>query len=50
MGEYADVRRLPRDPGLADPSMRAIAGSLSDEDILNLAAYYSRGLARTASK
>ena len=34
----------------AHPSMRAIAGSLSDEDILNLAAYYSRGLARTASK
>jgi len=32
------------------PSMRAIAASLSDEDILNLAAYYSRGLARTASK
>ena len=32
------------------PSMRAIAGSLSDEDIANLAAYYARGLTRTASK
>lgn len=34
------------------PSMRAIAGSLSDEDIANLAAYYSRGgpQTRTASK
>jgi len=32
------------------PSMRAIAGSLSDEDIANLAAYYSRGGIQTASK
>lgn len=32
------------------PSMRAIAASLSDEDMLNLAAYYSRGPAKTASK
>ena len=34
------------------PSMRAIAGSLSDEDIADLAAYYSRGgpQTQTASK
>jgi cytochrome c553 len=32
------------------PSMRAIAGSLSDEDIANLAAYYSKGGIQTASK
>jgi len=34
------------------PSMRAIAGSLSDEDIANLAAYYSQGgpHTNTASK
>jgi cytochrome c553 len=32
------------------PSMRAIAGSLSDTDIANLAAYYAAGPARTASK
>ncbi len=34
------------------PSMRAIAGSLSDEDIANLAAYYSQGgpKTRTASQ
>jgi len=33
------------------PSMRGIATPLSDEDIANLAAYYSRGLsARTASQ
>jgi cytochrome c553 len=32
------------------PSMRAIAGSLSDEDIANLAAYYSQAGVRTASK
>src|SRR4051812_19299448 len=32
------------------PSMRAIAGSLSDADIANLAAYYAAGNVRTASK
>jgi cytochrome c553 len=34
------------------PSMRAIAGSLSDEDIADLAAYYSKGgpQTQTASK
>ena len=32
------------------PSMRAIAGSLSDADIANLAAYYARGGIQTASK
>lgn len=34
------------------PSMRAIAGSLSDEDMENLAAYYSQGgpTPTTASK
>ncbi|HEX6137786.1 MAG TPA: c-type cytochrome [Casimicrobiaceae bacterium] len=32
------------------PSMRAIAGSLSDEDIANLAAYYAQGGIQTASK
>jgi cytochrome c553 len=32
------------------PSMRAIAGSLSDADIANLAAYYATGSVRTASK
>ena len=32
------------------PSMRAIAGSLSDADIANLAAYYARGSVTTASK
>ena len=32
------------------PSMRAIAGSLSDADIANLAAYYAAGTVRTASK
>jgi cytochrome c553 len=32
------------------PSMRAIAGSLSDADIANLAAYYASGNVRTASK
>ena len=32
------------------PSMRAIAGSLSDADIANLAAYYAQGGIRTASK
>ena len=32
------------------PSMRGIATPLSDEDIANLAAYYSRGITRTASK
>jgi cytochrome c553 len=32
------------------PSMRAIAGSLSDADIANLAAYYAAGSVRTASK
>jgi cytochrome c553 len=30
--------------------MRAIAGSLSDADIANLAAYYAAGAVRTASK
>lgn len=32
------------------PSMRAIAGSLSDADIANLAAYYAKGGIQTASK
>jgi cytochrome c553 len=32
------------------PSMRAIATSLSDQDIADLAAYYARAPARTASK
>ena len=32
------------------PTMRAIAGSLSDADIPNLAAYYAAGNVRTASK
>lgn len=32
------------------PSMRAIAGSLSDADIADLAAYYAKGGIRTASK
>jgi len=32
------------------PSMRGIATPLSDEDIANLAAYYARGVTRTASK
>ena len=32
------------------PTMRAIAGSLSDADIANLAAYYAAGTVRTASK
>jgi cytochrome c553 len=32
------------------PSMRAIAGSLSDADIANLAAYYAAGSVRTASQ
>ena len=32
------------------PSMRAIAGSLSDADIANLAAYYAAGNMRTASQ
>jgi cytochrome c553 len=32
------------------PSMRAIAASLSDVDIANLAAYYAAGNVRTASK
>ena len=31
------------------PSMRAIAGSLSDEDIANLAAYYAQGVPATLS-
>ena len=32
------------------PSMRAIAGSLSDADIANLAAYYAAGNVKTASQ
>jgi cytochrome c553 len=32
------------------PSMRAIAASLSDQDMADLAAYYSAGTAVTASK
>jgi len=32
------------------PSMRGIATPLSDEDIANLAAFYARGVTRTASK
>jgi cytochrome c553 len=32
------------------PTMRAIAGSLSDADIANLAAYYAAGAVKTASK
>ena len=31
------------------PSMRAIAASLSDEDIVNLAAYFSRGSPQTTT-
>jgi cytochrome c553 len=32
------------------PSMKAIAATLSDKDIADLAAYYSGGLPKTASK
>ena len=32
------------------PSMRAIAGSLSDQDMADLAAYFSKGGVQTASK
>lgn len=32
------------------PSMKAIAATLSDKDIADLAAYYSRALSRSASK
>ena len=32
------------------PSMRAIAGSLSDADIADLAAYYAQGGVKTASQ
>ncbi len=32
------------------PSMKAIASSLSDQDIANLAAYYAQGGVQTASK
>jgi cytochrome c553 len=32
------------------PSMRSITASLSDQDIADLAAYYARGLTRTAGK
>ena len=32
------------------PSMRAIAGGLSDADIANLAAYYAAGSVKTASQ
>jgi cytochrome c553 len=32
------------------PSMRAIAGSLSDQDIADLAAYYAQSALRTAAK
>jgi cytochrome c553 len=32
------------------PSMKAIAATLSDKDIADLAAYYSRALSKTASK
>ena len=32
------------------PSMRAIAGTLSDQDMADLAAYYAKGGVRTASK
>lgn len=39
-----------RNGGRTHPSMRAIAGSLSDADIANLAAYYARGSVQTASK
>src|SRR4029079_8396290 len=34
--------------GRGHPSMRAIAGSLSDADIADLAAYYAQGGAKTA--
>ena len=34
----------------AHPSMRAIAASLSEQDMADLAAYYSAGSAMTASK
>ena len=32
------------------PSMRAIAGTLSDQDMADLAAYYAKGGVQTASK
>jgi cytochrome c553 len=32
------------------PSMRAIAGGLTDDDIANLAAYYAQGGVKTASQ
>jgi len=32
------------------PSMRAIAGGLTDADIANLAAYYAQGGIKTASQ
>ena len=32
------------------PSMRAIAGTLSDQDMADLAAYYAKGGVRTASQ
>ena len=32
------------------PSMRAIAASLSDQDMADLAAYYAQGGVKTASK
>jgi cytochrome c553 len=33
----------------SNPSMRAIAGSLTDEDIANLAAYYAQGVPPTTT-
>jgi cytochrome c553 len=33
----------------SNPSMRAIAGSLSDDDIENLAAFYAQGIPQTKS-
>lgn len=39
-----------RDGERSHPSMRAIAASLSDQDIADLAAYYGQGAKATASK
>ena len=48
----AQALREYRSGERSHPSMRAIAGSLSDADIANLAAYYAQGGpgTRTASK
>jgi cytochrome c553 len=46
----ASALRAYKSGDRSHPSMRAIAGSLSDADIANLAAYYARGGIQTASK